>query len=277
MPNIFSYTDYRVYLKDYYDEQKAAIPAFSYRYFANKAGFKSKSFIKLVIDGKKNLTSESIDKINNVLKIKEKAFSYFCDLVAFNQATSIHLRQFYFHKLMQYNKRSDTRTVLRRQYEIYSHWYINALRELVVIIDFGEDYAKLGSILNPPISAKQARDAVELLLELGFIKKKGSRYIQSDAIITTGDQVRSLAVSSFHLQNLRLAADSIEKMQSDSRDISTLVLGLSDEGFTLVKKEISKFRKKLLDIAAVEKTVNRVYHINFQAIPVSEEIHTDDN
>ncbi len=53
MPNIFNYMDYREFLEDFYDEQKSANKAFSYQYFANKAGFKSKSFIKLVIDGKK--------------------------------------------------------------------------------------------------------------------------------------------------------------------------------------------------------------------------------
>ncbi|NLE02187.1 MAG: TIGR02147 family protein [Fibrobacter sp.] len=75
MVNIFNYIDYREFLEDFYHEQKARNKAFSFQFFANKAGFKSKSFIKLVIDGKKNLTEESMEKLNNVLKLSEKSFS----------------------------------------------------------------------------------------------------------------------------------------------------------------------------------------------------------
>lgn len=276
MPNIFNYIDYREFLEDFYNEQKVINKAFSYQYFANKAGFKSKSFIKLVIDGKKNLTTDSIEKLNNVLKLTEKPFSYFNDIVSFNQAKSVQERNFYFEKITQYNKRSSARTVLLQQYEIYSKWYYNAVRELVVTIDFKDDFERLGKMLKPAISARKARDAVKVLERLGFIEKRDGRYSQCDPLITTGDEVRSLAVSNFHIQNLALAMSSIDTVASSERDISCLVLGLSDKGFTLVKDEIKKFRKKLLDIAANEKKVNRVYHINFQALPVSEEIHENE-
>jgi uncharacterized protein (TIGR02147 family) len=276
MPNIFNYIDYREFLEDFYNEQKGQNKAFSYQYFANKAGFKSKSFIKLVIDGKKNLTADSIEKLNNVLKLTEKTFSYFNDLISFNQAKSVQERNFHFEKITQYNKRSSARTVLLQQYEIYSKWYYNTVRELVVTIDFKDDFELLGKMLKPAISARKVREAVKVLERLGFIEKKEGRYVQCDPVITTGDEVRSLAVSNFHIQNLVLAMGSIDTVASSDRDISCLVLGLSDESFSLVKDEIKKFRKKLLDIAAGEKKVNRVYHINFQAIPVSEEIHANE-
>ena len=96
MVNIFKYTSYRKYLLDFYNERKAKKPTFSYQVFANKAGFKSKSFIKLVIDGKKNLTKESAFKINKVLKLDHKPFSYFEDLIAFNRAKSLKLRNYFF-------------------------------------------------------------------------------------------------------------------------------------------------------------------------------------
>lgn len=273
MPNIFNYIDYREYLEDFYNEQKRQNRAFSFQYFANRAGFKSKSFIKSVIDGNKNLTTDSIEKLNNVLKLPDKSFSYFNDLIAFNQSKSVQERNFHFEKLSLYNKRSSTRTVLNQQYEIYSKWYYNALREIVTAVDFNEDYDALGKMLKPAISARKAREAVKLLSKLEFIEKKENRYIQCHPVITTGDEVRSLAVSNFHIQNLALAIGSIETVSSSNRDISCLVLGLSSEGFDRVKDEIQKFRKKLLDIAAAEKNIHRVYHVNFQALPVSEDIH----
>lgn len=277
MPNIFDFTDYRLYLQDFYNEQKSTNKAFSFKYMANKAGFKSKSFIKLVIDGKKNLTTDSINKLNAVLKLNDKAFSYFCDLVAFNQSQSVQQRNFYFDKIMQYNKRNTARKVLIEQYEIYSKWYFNAIRELVTTIDFKEDYEMLGKMLKPLISEKKAREAVDLLIKLGFIEKKEGRYAQCNPIITTGDEVRSLAITNFHIENFALASKAIETVRSSHRDISCVIAGLSDDGFKLVKEEIQKFRKKILDIAALQTNVSHVYHINFQIIPVSERIDEKNN
>ncbi len=57
MRSIFTYTDYRAFLHDAYTHAKATNPAFSYRYFAKKAGFSSPNFLKLVIDGVYNLIS----------------------------------------------------------------------------------------------------------------------------------------------------------------------------------------------------------------------------
>jgi len=273
MPNIFDFLDYREYLEAFYKNKKASNRAFSYQLFADTAGFKSKSFIKLVIDGKKNLSPESAKKINKVLRLGDKSFSYFIDLIAFSRCRTIQERNYHFEKLMQYNKRSIGRTVLIQQYGLYSKWYYGAIRELAVAIRFNDDFELLGKMLKPPISARKTREAVNTLLKLGLIHKKEGRYIQADPVITTGDEVRSLAVANFHTRNLALAANAIDTVESCARDISCLVLGLSDSGFQQIKDEIRKFRKKLLSIAGNETSINRVYHINFQAIPVSEDIN----
>ncbi len=50
-PSIYEYDNYRAFLKDMYDYQKAKTTYFSFRYFARKAGYASPNFLKLVIDG----------------------------------------------------------------------------------------------------------------------------------------------------------------------------------------------------------------------------------
>ena len=70
MPNIFNYMNYRDYLLAFYHEKKAIDKGFSYQVMAEHAGFRSKSFIKLVIDGKKNLAPESLMKLKIALLIK---------------------------------------------------------------------------------------------------------------------------------------------------------------------------------------------------------------
>lgn len=271
MPNIFAYLNYREFLRDYYREEKAKNPAFSFQFLANKAGFKSKSFVKLVIDGRKNLSEDSLGKLGKALKLGPKPFSYFEDLVAFNQAGSVKLRNYFFGKLAGYNNRNPARLILRDQYDFYSKWYHNTIRELASWFPFGEDYELLARQVKPAISPRQARDSVRLLLRLGLIRRTGDGYAQSDSLVTTGDEVQSLAVENFHLQNLILAGESIDTVPGGQRDVSCLVLGLSRKGFEACKAEIQALRKRLLKIAEHDRDPERVYHAAFQFFPTSGE------
>ena len=62
MKSIFEYIDYRRYLKDYYDFQKKTKKYFSYRFFAQKAGINSPILLKMVFDGKRNLSRKTLEK-----------------------------------------------------------------------------------------------------------------------------------------------------------------------------------------------------------------------
>ena len=272
MPNIFNYMDFREFLKDFYTNHKAENPGFSFQIMADKAGFKSKSFIKLVIDGKKNLTADSLRKLNKVLKLNDKAFSYFDDLVAFNQAKTLKMRNYFFERLFSYRKRNPGRLVMHHQYDFYAKWYHNTIRELVTFYKFNEDYDALAKMVMPPISARTARESVRLLLKLELIKKKKDGYVQTAPLLTTGDEVKSVAVQNFHVQNMVLGAESIDTCPSPERDISCLALGLSKEGFEMVKTETQMFRKKLLQIAKDDRRPNRVYHYSIQLFPTSQKI-----
>jgi len=272
MPYVFNYMDYREFLRDFYTSNKAENAEFSYKILADKAGFKSKSFIKLVIDNKKNLTADSIPRLNRVLKLKKKAFSYFNDLVAFNQAKSLKMRNYYFSRLFSYRKRNPGRLVLQNQYDFYAKWHHNTIRELVTMYPFNEDYEALGRMVMPPISAASARESVQLLLKLHLIKKVESGYAQTSPLLTTGDEVKSIAVQNFHVRNMALGAQSIDICPASQRDISCMVLGLSAEGFEKVKAETQAFRKKVLAIARDDRKPDKVYHYNIQVFPTSQKI-----
>jgi hypothetical protein len=84
--NIFEYSDYRKYLADYYKLRKQQSAKFSYRFFAMKAGFSSASYLKLVIDGKRNLTECSQEKFSNAIGLNEKESEYFTALIGLSQS-----------------------------------------------------------------------------------------------------------------------------------------------------------------------------------------------
>ncbi len=101
--NIFDYLDYREYLNAMFLFRKKKDLSFSHRMFALKAGFKSSGFLKLVIDGKRNLTEDSIFKIAKAFELRENEYEYFKSLVYFNQSEEIEIKNFYYRKMSNSN------------------------------------------------------------------------------------------------------------------------------------------------------------------------------
>ena len=117
MIDIFSYTNYRQYLKDACEETRKTKPFFSYRYIAQKAGLKSVGFISWVIKGKRNMSASLTHKVSAILKLTKREAEYFDLLVSHNQAKTVEERQYYLNKMLAF--RSTRTTVVERDRDHY--------------------------------------------------------------------------------------------------------------------------------------------------------------
>ena len=187
--NIYDFTDYRQFLKAYYEESKAASRSFSYGMFARKAGLKSKGIVHRVVSGKRSLTKGMLFKIAQAMQLDDKAFAYFQHLVAYSQSKDAKEKAFFFHKLMEANPTNRAKRLHEDTHEFFTQWYYSTLRELLPLIRFKDDYAHLGKLLDPPISPKRTREAVALLLRLGLIERSKTGFRQSDRAVTSGSGV----------------------------------------------------------------------------------------
>ena len=76
-PVVFDYLDYRAFISELFVFQKKHVPGFSHRYFARKAGFAAPNFLKLVMDGKRNLTPASLAKVARGFGLNKREREYF--------------------------------------------------------------------------------------------------------------------------------------------------------------------------------------------------------
>jgi uncharacterized protein (TIGR02147 family) len=270
MNSLFEYMNFRDYLRDYYAERKKQHAFYSFRLFAQKAGFASPNFLKLVIDGKRNMSKESAFRFSKALGHTKKEADYFENLIFFNQSKTLEEKNSYLANIMKARKNVDPKKIEQSEYAYYSAWYVPVIRELVAAMDFYEDYKKLGRAVIPAISAIEAEKAVKLLLELGYIRKNGGgHYEQSTIFLTTGSQVRSLAVANFHKSMMELASDSLDRFPAKQRDISCLTLGVSENSLSSIVTRIAEFRRELLDLAGSDPHINKIVQVNFQLFPLS--------
>lgn len=276
MPNIFQYMSYRDYIRDFYREKKLHNSSFSYQSLANMAGFKSKSFIPHVIEGRRNLSEQSVHALGRTLRLSEREALFFELLVSYDQAKSHRKKEYYFRRLIENGAGATSRIMLKNSHAYYSCWYHSTIRELVTIVDFRDDYSLLSQFVRPRISPRQVQQSIKLLEKLGLIKKNGTRYVQTDINLTTGDTIQSVSVENFHIQNLNLAAESIDNCPARFRDLSCMVVSLSCKGFNQIKTELQNFRRKLVGIINRDENPERIYHIAMQLFPTSDLTEADD-
>ena len=239
---IFEYLDYREFLKDYYNAKKEANPAFSLRVFSDKIGFKAKDFISRVMNGDKNLSSQSISKVASGLRLGKHETEFFIVLVKFTQAETTEERNGAFEEM----------------------------QAILKVVRFAEKQHVLGHAQYMVyITAEEAKKSVKLLEDCQLIKKgKDGKYELTESAITTGDRTSRLALRGYHQQCLKLAADSIDRDPPGTRHISGLTLGISQEGYERIVERINAFRKEIALIAEEDESSDKVFQLQFALFPV---------
>jgi uncharacterized protein (TIGR02147 family) len=269
MKTIFEYNDYRKFLKDYYDEKKLENSHFSYRYLSQKVGFKSPGHFTLIIQGKANISINLIERFADFVKFNKKERAFFQELVLFNQARKHEDKKRHFERMISYQE-STARILDEDQYEFYSEWYYTAIREILNFLQFDGDYVKLAKMVEPQISPQEARKAVKLLEKLGLIEKiQNESYKLTDRVISTGYQAQAVAINNHIINSLRLAERALDNFPREQRNLSTVSINVSEEGYKRIVEELRAFRRRMLEIAGADEHANRAYQFNFQFFPLS--------
>ncbi|MBD3344075.1 MAG: TIGR02147 family protein [Chitinivibrionales bacterium] len=273
MKSIYDFVDYRTYLSYYYDEKKRSTRHFSYRYFANKAGINSSSFLKHIIDGRRNLTPKMMERFCTALAFSPREATYFIHLVLFNQAKTAREKQEHYSVLRDMIGGVREGVLKSAQYDYFDKWYNSVIRELVCLHDFGDDYQALARAVSPPITRSQAKKSVALLLKLGLLKKNDSgTYEQTQCAITADDSITTIAQRTYVGHMIDLAESALERFDKSRRHISTMTLGVSPATYDILIAEINAFKDRVKRIVSLDKQSTRVCQLNCAIFPVSEDI-----
>ena len=270
--NVFEYLDYRAFLRAYYAAEKERRPAFSYRFFSRLAGLRSPNFLKLVMDGERNLGPETVPKFAHAIGLTGEASAFFSDLVTFTQAESVADKNRAFERISASRRFRHARRIEGDLFKYLSQWYYPVIRELAAREDFTENPKWIAAQLRPKIAPTDAASALNLLLSLGLLVRdeRTGKIVRGEPTITTEHQtVRSLAVTNFHRQMLERASASIEEIPPSERDLAALTVCVTDATAALVKERIHKFREELTQLCDSDAKGSIVYQLNIQWFPLS--------
>lgn len=268
--SIFQYSDYRRFLSDWYRAMKRSRASVSFRSFAQRAGLRSINFFKLVMEGERNLTEESVSKFALGLKLNKQEREFFRNLVFYSQAKTHEQRDLYYQALLRSRKFSQLKPIERDQYEYYSAWHHPVIRELAVSKDFDGTPEWLAQRLYPSVTPAQAEKSVELLNKLGFIERDThGRWKQANALVSTGPEIASHLVHNYHKIILDLSKEILDRIPAAEREVSTMTLGIIKERIPQLKRKIQEFRQEILKLVSVDSEPESVVQLNIQMFPLA--------
>lgn len=261
--NIYNFTDYRDFLKDRYKQLKEADPVFSFRFFSKQAGFGSPNYLKLVMDGKRNLSEDAIGKFAKGLRLDNHESEFFRYMVESNQCENPAKKKVFEAKLTYLRELFKVKTLIPELYDYYHEWYHAAIHEVIKKAAVKNDPAAIAQSLVPNITTEEATAAVGLLMKLGFISASADGKLTAVQNPTVDEASEAMSQKIHYEQMAELAAQSLYTQGPETQDFGSLTLSLPQEKVEELRTKIHQ----LIESVAKENSNNpgdAIYQLNIQ-------------
>ncbi|NUN06514.1 MAG: DUF4423 domain-containing protein [Bdellovibrio sp.] len=280
-PNLSDYMNYRSFLADFYrfkrQSSKGSLRAYNYAVFSAAANIKSPNYLKMIIEGKRNLSEDMIGKFGKALSFMKDQTEEFRLLVHFTQATDPADRNMYLKKLSEHRVAGKLKSgeIDRKTWEKVPNWVTWIVYAMVDQEGVSFDTAGLKSLLRDKASEDEIEHALATLLNTGELRRdeKTGALKKGRSLIESPEDVPVALVRKLQSQLMYLGLESLYQDQPTDREFGTLTMSLTKSEFEEIKFKLRQMRKgfhKDNSIARMKEKGERVYQLNIQLFPVTK-------
>lgn len=278
-PVIGGYSDFRQYLRDFFKfklyEHRNSFSTYSYKTFSAAADIRSPNYLKLIIDGERNLSPETARKFARALGLDKEGSDEFLLLVEYGQAQDPLERNRHLKTLNEFRMRRRIKhgEINEEKMERAPTWVSWVIHTLVDQKNADFSIEGLRDLFQGRVSQDDIRrslqqlfdsQALQLDLETGRVKKGLMPPNQEDL---SPDMIRKI-----QSELMYLGMEALINGRPNEREIGTLTVCLTEAEFEKLKFEFRHLRKRILKdalIAREQAPGDRVYQLNIQLFPVT--------
>jgi uncharacterized protein (TIGR02147 family) len=248
-PIVYEYNDFRRFLADWYTARNQEERSLTKSEMSRRLGLpNTRSYFTDVLGGRE-VTDLFLERFVAVLGLDPEQARFFRTLVRLNQAKEPDEREQAFDQLVALN-RTPVEVLDPRAYRYYRHWWNGALRALFAVEDHADDWSAMAARLVPAITAKQARDAVSLMAELGMVERDaGGFWKPTQGSLSTGDRSREQMVLQNQMQKFELARRAVMTDYGKPKEIATSTLHVSRSALDRIRRRTDRYRSEVRSIA----------------------------
>ena len=270
--DIFSYSDFRAFLKTHYEEMKQHYTYWSLGVWARKLNVSSTSTISMILNGKRLPSDELIEKFIDYFEFStEQKKEYFRDLIQLKKyQENPRLSVLLMEKLGQKHPSGEFHLLDAESFSLISHWYHYAIREMTRLKHFKEDTEWIQKKLRFPVTHREIQNALKRLLDLGLLKRNElSNITYSEGKINTENDIAQEGLKRFHEQMLNHAQSSIRNVDVTQREIRGSTFTIQSKDLPKAKEWIRNFMNEFADYFNANEG-DDIYQLNFQLFPLTK-------
>ncbi|MBK9575603.1 MAG: TIGR02147 family protein [Fibrobacterota bacterium] len=267
MDPIWSHTDYRKWMRAWLEAQRLARPSVvSSRWMALRLSIDPSLFSK-ILAAERHIATSQVEPICELTGLAGDEAEYFRILVQYGKAKGHKEAQSCFRRMAQLRKVSPV-PLEGVQSAYWQNWENLAIRELMSCGDVKDDPETIARRIRPTLSARRVRQSLSILSELGLatLDERGI-WRRSEPFLRDGPNVDPAVLRHFHKESLLLAAEAIESVPKELRDLSSLTLAIPENGYPQLVELLKEFRQRILATISGMDKPDRVYQLGLHLIP----------
>lgn len=268
MEPVWSHTDYRKWMRAWLEAERTRRPSVvSSRWMAIRLVI-DPSLMSKILAGERHLSQSRVDPLCDLAGLCGEEAEYLRLLVQYGKAKGHREAQVCFQRMTQLRKLCPV-PLEGTQSAYWERWENVALRELMSTGTVTDDAESIGRKMRPPMGARRVKQALATLEELGLASKDPNGvWRRTEPFLRDGPGVDASVLRHFHRQNLLMAAEAVESIPRELRDLSCLTFSLPPDGYERVVELLRDFRTKVLaTISGMEYSPDRVYQLGFHLVP----------
>lgn len=280
-PAIGDYTDFRRYLKDVYNFRRATegtgLRPYSYSTFSAAADIKSPNYLKLIIEGRRNLSDDMISRFAKALRLNRAETEEFRVLVQYGQATEPMQRNQHIKVLADIRARKSVESgeISAQSFEKMPTWVGWVLFAMAEQESVSFDIATLQKLIRGKTNTDELQEELKKLLDSGDLVRnfETGEVRKGRDLIEAPQEVPVSVIRKLQAELIYLGIESLFRDNAKEREFGGLTVAMTEDEFQHVRFELRQLRKRLQrDLSVKRKATQgeRVYQLNVQLFPLTD-------
>ncbi|CBW26314.1 conserved hypothetical protein [Halobacteriovorax marinus SJ] len=268
--NIFEYSDYREFLRDFNDMKKRVNPSWSFGLWASKLGLNSISSITMIINGQRHAGKKIQASLINYFNFNSKESYYFEELVKIAKSSK-NDPSLTILLLEQNEDLKSLREENTEQVDLFFNWKAHCIKELSQLKDFTPDGEWVEKRTNNLIKKDEANKLLSALLKNNFLEESeigGKKTLVAVGAIHPTKEVTMDAAKAYHKGLMENSYEAIN-IDKNKRALHASTLSVLREDLPKAKELIREFQMKFSE-EIEQNPADEVYQLNIQFFPLTD-------
>jgi|GEM_PF-1719485 len=269
-PDLFTYQDYRAFLRDWIGYLKTQRKRFSLRKLAVEAQMGT-GYLSMVLSGKHAISAKGLAKILPHLGLNESEKT-FLELLLTVAESDIHgVRMEALGRIQRFRAYEQHNPQEMETFQYLSRWYHVAIREMAGLDGVEWEPAAIQKRLKSRVPLKEVDDALKFLVDHKYIElSKDGAVNFPEKNIQCFDKIFQVALRQFHREMFRIAGETLDNTPIEQRHVLGHTVAVSKSTYVKIRDLMEQTIRNIAELTKSDPHADSVYHVILAAFPLTE-------